>query len=354
MAKENIYDDLLDDELEGEEPPKRTLFKWKKKRTEIEDFDDEELDSDPENEEEEEVKELTPEDYERMTKVVKGYRIILIVLVVVLGFLTFQHFRLVKQQREDFDLERKELNGEISGLITEMDNLIITHDSVSTELMANIVVERDRADSLMNKLRSERDLNYKKIRQYEKELGTLRTIMQRYVHQIDSLNTLNKQLASENIIIRKEKAAESTRAAIAEERAEELNNQIRLGSIVKTRDVKLVALNSGGTERMKASRVSKFRVDMVLTANDLTIPGMRNVYVRITGPDGLVLSGGPDALMDFEGDLISYSAVREVDYENVELPVSLFFNWDNIVKGVYTAEIYMDGYLIGDTELALN
>lgn len=342
MAKKSIYDDLLDENLESGKSELMAEKAPRKNDAEYEEYYDEE------------DEEMEPEDIERVKKVLKGYRIILIVLIVVMGFLTFQHFRLVNQQREEFAIERNALNGEISGLITEMDNLIITHDSVSNELMANIVVERERADSLMNKLRSERDLNYKKIRQYEKELGTLRTIMKRYVNQIDSLNTLNKQLASENIIIRKEKAAESTRAAIAEERAEELNNQIRLGSIVKTRDVKLVALNSGGTERMKASRVSKFRVDMVLTANDLTIPGSRNVYARITGPDGLVLSGGPDSLMDFEGDLISYSAAREVDYENDELPVSIFFDWDSIVKGVYTVEIYMDGYFIGDAELALN
>lgn len=336
MARKNKYDDFEIDKTYKEED---TLAENEAPEEEEYDYEDEENIS---------------EDNQRMKKVLKGYRIIIIALVAVMGLLTFQHFKLVEEQKENFRMEREELNGEINGLITEMDQLIITHDSVSNELMANITTERNRADSLMNKLRSERDLNYKKIRQYEKELGTLRTIMQRYVHQIDSLNTLNQKLASENIIIRKEKAAESTRANIAEERAEELNNQIRLGSIVKTRDVSLVALNSGGTERKKASRVSKFRVDMVLTANELTIPGQRNVYVRIMGPDGMVLSGGPDCVMEFEGDLITYSTSREVDYANEDLSVRLFFDYDNIVKGVYTVEIYMDGYQIGTDELALN
>lgn len=337
MARKNKYDDSLDiDELYNDENAEENYTP------------EEEYDYDNDDEESAE------DDNQRMKKVLKGYRIIIIALVAVMGLLTFQHFRLVEEQKENFRVERDALNGEINGLITEMDNLIITHDSVSNELMANITTERNRADSLMNKLRSERDLNYKKIRQYEKELGTLRTIMQRYVHQIDSLNTLNQKLASENIIIRKEKAAESTRANIAEERAEELNNQIRLGSIVKTRNVSLVALNSGGSERSKASRVSKFRADMVLTANELTLPGPRNVYIRIIAPDGMVLSGGVDCVMEFEGDLKTYSAAREVDYANEDLSVSVFFDYDNIVKGVYTVEIYMDGYLIGEDELALN
>jgi hypothetical protein len=43
-----------------------------------------------------------------------------------------------------------------------------------------------------------------------------------------------------------------------------------------------------------------------------------------------------------------------VDDANEDLSVSVFFDYDNIVKGVYTVEIYMDGYLIGEDELALN
>lgn len=311
------------------------------------------LDNELENSYDEYDEESEAEEKVRLKKVLTGYRIIIIALVAVMGLLTFQHFKLVKEQKENFRIERDALNGEINGLILEMDNIIVTNDSINTELRNNIELERHRADSLMSKLRSERDLNYQTIRKYEKELGTLRTVMQRYVHQIDSLNTINEKLATENITIRKEKAAETTRANIAEERAEELNNQIRLGSIVKTRDVKFVALNSGGSEKKKASRVSKFRTDMVLTANELTLPGPRELYVRIVGPDGAVLSGGPDCVMDFEGDLITYTVSREVDYNNEDLSTRLFFDYDNIVKGVYRVEIYMDGYLIGEEELAL-
>lgn len=53
-------------------------------------------------------------------------------------------------------------------------------------------IERQRADSLMQRLKQERSWSLAKIKQYEKEVGTLRTIMRGYLHQIDSLNTLNK------------------------------------------------------------------------------------------------------------------------------------------------------------------
>ena len=286
-------------------------------------------------------------------KTLKGYRIIIVALVAVLGLLTFQHFRVTSDIKENFRIERDTLNSQISGLITEIDNINLRNELVSNELREHIALERDRADSLMARLKKERNINHEKLRKYEKELGTLRTIMRRYVHQIDSLNTLNKKLADENITIRKKVASETSRANIAEERAQEMANKIKLGSIVKARNIVLGAFNTSGSNVTRASRTSKFRTDLTLTANELTIPGKRNVYVRILGPDGAVLSGGAECIMDFEGDLISYSAVREVDYDNRDLDVSIYYNTEVLTAGIYKVEVYMDGYLIGEAELAM-
>ena len=286
-------------------------------------------------------------------KTLKGYKVIIIALVAVLGLLAFQHFRVTSQIKEDFRIERDTLNSQINGLITEIDQINLRNDSVNTELRLNIAAERDKADSLMARLKKERNMNREKLRKYEKELGTLRTIMKRYVHQIDSLNNLNKKLAAENVGYRKKVADEKSRADIAEERAAELSNKIKLGSIVKARNVQVAAYNTGGTNVTRASRASQFKTDLTLTANELTLAGMRNVYVRIVGPDGAVLSGGSDCYFEFEGDMISYSAQREIDYNGQDLDVSIYYKYDNITPGVYTAEIYMDGYKIGQAEVSL-
>lgn len=316
-------------------------------------YDDKDLYEDDELDYKDDYDTQEPSSHEDMQKKLKGYRIIIISLVAVLGLLTFQHFRVTSDIKEEFRIERDTLNSQIGGLIAEIDNINLRNDSVSNELRGHIALERDRADSLLTRLKKERNINREKLRKYEKELGTLRTIMRRYVHQIDSLNTLNKKLADENITIRQKAASETTRANIAEERAQEMANKIKLGSIVKARNVALGAYNTGGSNVTRASRASKFRTDLTLTANELTIPGKRNVYVRIISPDGAVLSGGAECIMEFEGDMISYSAEREVDYDNKDLDVSVFFNYEDITSGVYKVEIYMDGYLIGETELAL-
>lgn len=288
-----------------------------------------------------------------LDKKLKGYRIIIIALVAVLGLLTFQHFRVTSQIREDFRIERDTLNNQINGLITEIDQINLRNDSVSYELRLNIATERHKADSLMSRLKKERNMNREKLRAYEKELGTLRTIMKRYLGQIDSLNNLNKKLVAENVGYRKKVADEKSRADIAEERAAELSNKIKLGAIVKARNVQIAAYNTGGTNVTRASRASQFKTDLTLTANELTLAGTRNVYVRIKGPDGAVLSGGADCYFEFEGDMISYSAQREIDYDGQDLDVSIYFKYDSLTPGVYSAEIYMDGYQIGSAEVSL-
>lgn len=293
------------------------------------------------------------EGHGRDDKAIKGYRIIIILMSVVLGFLTFQYFRTTHRMKVDFGIERDTLNSQIAGLITEIDNINIQNDSVSTELRGNIAAERNKADSLMTRLKKERYISHEKVRQYEREVGTLRAVMRRYVNQIDSLNNLNKRLAAENVDFRKQVATESTRANVAEERAAELSNKIKLGAIVKARNIQLGAYNTGGTNVNRASKASRFKTDFTLTANELTIPGGRTIYVRIKGPDGTVLTNNSENLFSFEGDMITYSADRHVDYDNKDLDVSIFFNYADITAGVYTAEIYMDGYLIGSAELSL-
>ena len=136
-------------------------------------------------------------------KSIRGYRIVIIILSVILVALSALYFSIHRQQMIDNRLlqsDRDSIQNDLGRLMTDFDNLQVTNDSIS----AGLTIERDRADSLMTRLKKERSWNLAKIKQYEKEVGTLRTIMKGYIRQIDSLNTLNKRLISENVGYRKE------------------------------------------------------------------------------------------------------------------------------------------------------
>ena len=194
------------------------------------------------------------------SKTLKGYKIVIVVRVVVVGGLSALYFRQVSQLKQEFAVERDTLTSRLSAVRSDFANLKTENDSISY----NLGVERDRVDSLIEQLQNERRLNYAKIRKYENQLAGMRKVMQNYVHQIDSLNTLNRKLISENRTYKKEVESHKLRAEIAEEKAEELGTKIRIGSVVHARDIRLVPLSANDKEVTRAGRAARLRVDFKL------------------------------------------------------------------------------------------
>lgn len=282
-------------------------------------------------------------------KSLKGYKMIVLLLAIILGGLSFMYYKQVRDIQAEYKIEKDTLTNRLSALMGEYDSIRTENDTMSVSL----VEQRQRADSLMQRLAKERSFSRSKIKEYEKELGTLRTVMRNFVKQLDSLNTLNIKLTTENIAIREQISNERLRAEKAEEKADELDVKVRQGSVLKARDINLIALNNNDKNVSRASRAARLRVDFVVSANALARPGEIDLYVRITGPDGYILTNNANATFNFEGDRISYSATRQVDYQNSDLPVSIFYNGSGIVAGKYKVAIYAEGHLIGSNEVIM-
>ena len=282
-------------------------------------------------------------------KSIKGLKIMIVILALILGALSFMYFSQVRSLREDFAEERDTLTNRITTLMSEYDNIKTENDTISQQLE----IEKGKADSLLQQITKERRLSYAKIKRYEKELGTLRTVMRGYIKQIDSLNTMNQKLIAENVDYRKQVTSQRLRADMAEEKAQELSTKIRKGAVIRARDIALLALSSSDREVTRASRAARLRVDFVLSANELATPGNREVYARIIGPDGYVMASSASSVFDYEGDKLSFSASRNIDYQNQDLPVSVYYNGAGITGGKYNVSIFMDGYLIGSSEIIL-
>ena len=234
-------------------------------------------------------------------KSIRGYRIVIIILSVILVAISALYFGIHRQQMLDNELlraDRDSIQNDLGRLMEDYDNLHVANDSIS----ASLDIERGRADSLMNQLRKERRWSLAKIKQYEKEVGTLRTVMRGYLHQIDSLNSLNQKLITENISYRKEISSATLRAEMAEEKAAELDNKVRAGAVIKARGIRLTGLNARNKEVSRIRNAERVRVDFVLTANELTTPGNKAVYMRLTSPDGYVLTTEAMPTFEYEGE----------------------------------------------------
>ncbi len=293
---------------------------------------------------------MEDQQYSQSNKSIKGYQVVILILTVILGALTYVYFRQTNSLKAEFAVERDTLTSNIERLVSDMDNITTTN----VEITQSLETERGKADSLLQRLQSERNLSASKIRRYEKELGTLRTVMRGFVQQIDSLNTLNNKLLKDNVSLRDQVSRESLRAEMASEKADELAVKVRKGSRVTARGINLLALNSSDKEVSRASRAARLRIDFVLSANDLAETGPRNVYAVIrSGEGGYILANAGGSVFMYENETLVYSAVREVDYQGNDLSVSLYYTGGGITEGKYKVSVYMDGLLIGQNEIML-
>ena len=307
-------------------------------REDYNDYDDAQYEDDYDQYEEQQVD----------NKAVRGYRIVIIILAVILVALSVVYFNMHRQQAAEYALleeDRTKIQGDLDSLIVSFDDLKIQNDSIAASL--------EEANQIMEQLKNERRLNYAKIRAYEKEVGTLRTVMQGYIRQIDSLNNINQKLTKENVSYKTQISTQKLRAEMAEERAEELTNKVRAGAVIRARSITLKPLNGKGKEITRVQKAERLYVDFALSANDLAEPGNRPVYVCVTSPEGYLIANSAAATFMFEGEPKVYSEVREVDYDCSDLGVGIYVSGNGFTAGTYTVEIYVDGHLAGTNQIVM-
>ena len=137
----------------------------------------------------------------------KGLKVTVIVLAVVAVVLAavFAYVWIDRQKMiDDLTNELVELQGEYAQLSSNNDSLNVQLDR-----------EREKVSQLLDRIKKTDAANRSKIRQYEKELGTLRSIMKHYIFQIDSLNTLNIALRKDAELARAESWSRAPRSRAA-------------------------------------------------------------------------------------------------------------------------------------------
>ena len=290
------------------------------------------------------------EQNEQVKKSLLGYRVVVLLLIVILAGVSVLYFNLNRQQQETMavmaeeqkalEIERDTIASNFASLRDEYEALGMKNDSISAELL--------KGDSIIEQLKKERVLNYGSIKKYQKEVGTLRAIMKNYLNQIDSLNKANKKLSGENITLRKEVSTAKLRADKAEEREKELENKVKQGSVLRARGISVTALNAKGRAVTRVKKATTLSVGFTIAANDLAEPGNRQVYLCIYGPDDYLIGSSS---FTHNGKSKSCSASREVDYQNEDLGVNIFYNAGSEVflPGKYRFELYMNGGLLGKT-----
>ena len=254
----------------------------------------------------------------------------------VLGYMLYQKAQMVKE----LEIDKADLTQEMIQLQNDYASLSSDYDSINSQLDSS----REQVSQLIERLTKTEAINRSQIRKYEKELGTLRTIMKSYIVQIDSLNTLNKKLKADAVAARKEAEESKKQSEQLSKKVETLEGRVATGAVIKARGIRLVAYNGSDKSTDRSS----------LVENALATPGPVRVYVKLTAPDGTVLAGGSPTTLTLGSETITCVASREVDYQGAEVDMSIYINKiPEFVKGTYVVEVFSKQGRLGSADIIL-
>ena len=267
--------------------------------------------------------------------------------------------------------------GRANTIITEKQTIIVERENIKSDLeklkedygaletsdkkiQADVEEKKAQIEQLIVEADKHKNDGYY-IAKLKKETETLRKIMVGYVHTIDSLNTQNKTLLTENVKVRTQYVSEQEKTTQLAKEKDDLQGVINTGSILRGSGTKAMGVNvrSGGkkeSETSRARKADKIKVSLTIGENTIAKKGNREVYLRILTPDGKELARAMDDAnsFSFNGVRGFFCARQTINYDNKELPLALYAESKNgFIPGKYIAEVYCEGSQIGQSTFTL-
>ena len=290
----------------------------------------------------------------------RNYRIILsifaLLLMVLVFWLFIQRSQLMKLVKEK-ETEKIALQHNLDSLMTEHNKIKISYGSLSDSLKAKDSLIQVNALEIKKLLDTQWDYNT-----IHKKFERLQKVAQGYVHQMDSLYTINRELTEENDRIRQVVKTEQNRNQTLMKDKEELRQKMNEAAFIKAYDVTATPykLKSGGAKEQitdKATRTDRIKICFTIGENPLVASGKKIIYIRITRPDNVVVIKSRYDTFVFNGQTLPFSLREDIAYQGKSINVCV--NWTKkdtdkaAMKGKYIVSVFADDKAIGEGSFEL-
>lgn len=257
----------------------------------------------------------------------------------------------LEELRELAELDRREMENEYEEYARQY--RVLRVQVKDTTLRRQLEAKEQEANRLLAELREVKASDAAEIRRLREELTTVRTVLQDYVRQVDSLQRRNETLIAERDEARREAAGANSRAEELTGERNRLSQQVAVAARLNATGVSVRPIKKNGKEAKKSKDVTGFDVSFTIARNSTARTGNRAVYVRLMKQDGTVVA--PAGSFTYHDKSIQYSAKRTVEYAGEDLRVTLHVTAEEfITPGRYSAYIFADGQQIGSGSVALD
>lgn len=280
--------------------------------------------------------------------------ILIIIIVLLLAGIGFVAWKYLEMEKAKIEAEGNvtAVSAEKAKLFTQLDELelAIAEQKGQNEELDQLLAERQAEIEELRVSLAQSNARAADVGKYRKQIEVLTEQIQEYIrqnarlsHQVDSLGYLEraKQMQLDTMEVQN---YQNTR------RIEELSQKVEIGSQLRISDVRVTAFNSRQKEVSKAKQVYQIGVTGTLLKNTLTEAGQKTVFMRITTPSGIVITQSPSNQFEFEEKTIMYSEKKNVQYNNVDTKVEMFYNIGEgqLESGLYRITLFTDGREVGN------
>ena len=256
------------------------------------------------------------------------------------------------------EMQRLDFQAEVDSLMKVHNNLKESYGELSQELAEKDSIIQADAVEIKRLLDSQWDYN-----RIKKKVTQLQEISQRYVRQMDSLYTVNRELVAENERIREEYQNERRQNTNLTRQKEELTNKVNQAATMRISNYSAQAVRFKGSGKEsttdRASRAERIRIDFTVAANELIQPGTKLFYVRIADPKRAIISKGSGDEYSFKanGETLQFTEKVRVNYDGKETAVRAYYTKPDayeLMPGTYFIDVYEEGgKVIGQTTVDL-
>ena len=256
------------------------------------------------------------------------------------------------------EMQRLDFQAEVDSLMKVHNELKESYGELSLELAEKDSIIQADAVEIKKLLDSQWDYN-----RIKKKVANLQAISQRYVRQMDSLYTVNRELVAENERIREEFQAERRQNTNLTRQKEELTNKMNQAATMRISNYRAKAVRFKGSGKEsdtdRASRAERIRIDFTVAANELIEPGTKLFYVRIADPKRAIISKGTGDEYSFKsnGETLQFTEKVRVNYDGTETAVRAYYTKPDayeLMPGTYFIDVYEEGgKVIGQTTVDL-
>lgn len=266
--------------------------------------------------------------------------------------------QVVTVEKETIAKDAEIVKQELIALGAQYENLKVNNQTMQLEIDS----KKEEIAQLQRELEKHKD-NIWIISKLKKETETLRRIMQHFVIEIDSLNTMNKNIIADREKVRGELTTEKEKNTVLTKEKASLQETVNIASMLKTVGLTAtgIAEKKGGkkeSDTKKAKRTDKIKITFTLAENLVAKSGERDIYARIISPEGKEITQADDSTHTFRfGKSKGYWATKKtVNYANENTQVTMYAHTrqgEVFNRGKYIIEVNTDGATVGNTTLEL-